>query len=247
MDLTLFYLLLAVFLVSLVSFVGVLVLSWRKALLQKFIGFFVAFSAGTLLAAAFLELIPESYVALGNFNFVLVGIAFFFITEALIHWHHGHDEVCEDCIHPVAYLNIIGDGFHNFIDGLIISASFLTSIPLGIATTIAIVFHEIPQEIGDFAVLIKSGMKKSRAVFFNFISALASVAGGILGYFFLRSFESFTPYALAISAGGLIYIATADLFPELHKERRFTRILFQIISVLIGIILIALLGNFFPG
>ena len=237
----LLYILLALSTVSLISLIGIVTISLNKKFLNKILIFLVAFSAGSLLATAFFDLIPESYESLGNVSFVLGGIIFFFFIEAFIHWHHPHTTECTKCIKPVAYLNIIGDGFHNFLDGIIIAASFLISIPTGLATTTAIILHEIPQEIGDFAVLIHSGLDKTKAILFNFLSALFSILGGLLSYFFLSSFENLLAPVIAIAAGGFIYIATTDLFPELHKEKDKKKLLIQAFALLLGVLLISLI------
>jgi len=241
----LIYIIIAVFLISLISLIGVLTLFFQKKIINKLLIIFVAFAAGSLLGVAFFDLIPESFEKLGNLNFVLIGIILFFLTEAFIHWHHHHEgKECKTCLHPYVYLNLIGDGLHNFLDGVIIAASFLINIPTGIATSIAIVFHEIPQELGDFAVLVHGGLRKSKAILFNFLSALFAVLGGILGYVFLSKIENFIPYIVALAAGGFIYIATSDLFPELHKERDYRKIITQILALILGILVIVFLFSF---
>ncbi len=234
----LFYLLMALIVVSLISLVGSLTISLNKKFLNKILVFLVAFSAGSLLATAFFDLIPESYEALNSISFVLYGIILFFFIEAFIHWHHPHIIGCSDCVQPVVYLNLIGDGFHNFLDGIIIAASFLISLPTGIAATIAIILHEIPQEIGDFAVLVHSGLSRGKAILFNFLTALFSIIGGLISYFYLSSFENLIPYVIAIAAGGFIYIATTDLFPELHKEKDKRKLTLQFLALILGVFLI---------
>jgi len=232
---TLEYILAAVIAVSLISFAGVFTLSLKKELLDKILFILVSFATGTLLGAAFLDLIPEAieYEAANVMLFPLLGIVSFFIIEKFIFWHHHHTGEKE--VHSFTYLNLIGDGFHNFIDGIVIAASFLHSIPLGIATTIAIIFHEIPQEIGDFSLLIHGGFSRGKALFFNFVSALAAVAGGILGFFFISSLEIALPYLLAYTAGHFIYIALTDILPELMEQKDAKISLIQLISMIIGI------------
>ena len=241
MSIELIYSLIAIILVSFISLVGVLVLSLEKNSFAKILKFIVAFSAGSLLATAFFDLIPESLYILNSLSFVLVGIILFFMLEALVHWHHHHEKDCEDCLKPVVHLNLIGDGVHNLIDGVIIAASFIASIPTGVITTIAIMLHEIPQEIGDFGILVNGGLSKRKAILFNFISSLFAILGGILSFFFISSFEWILPYIILVAAGGFIYIATADLFPELHMEENRGRIILQIIAFLLGIGLIWLI------
>ena len=242
------YILVAVVFVSLISFVGILSLSFKKSLLKRALSVFVAFAAGSLLATAFFDLIPESFEAIEgkSLTFVLIGIIGFFILEAFIHWHHSHGEECVDCLKPVVYLNLFGDSLHNFLDGVIIAASFLINVQLGIATTISIVLHEIPQEIGDFAVLIHGGLRKHKALLFNFLSALFAVIGGLLGFLFLSRLESYVPYVVALAAGGFLYIATADLFPQLHEEKNYIKIITHVTALILGIILVVLLFSLFP-
>jgi len=246
---TFLYALIAVILVSCISFIGVFTLAAKKSTLNRWISFFVAFAAGTLLATAFFDLIPESFEHLHSLSFVLGGILLFYIFEALIHWHHNHASPtnCKACVKPAAYLNLLSDGIHNFVDGIIIAASFVAGIPTGIASSLAIALHEIPQEIADFSILVKSGFSVKRALLFNFLSASFAIFGMIIGYVALEAFEQITPYAIAIAAGGFIYIATVDLFPELHKEKSRKKVFFQILAVVAGILLIAIvLGSGHP-
>tara|TARA_Y100000310_G_scaffold298060_1_gene331633 strand:+ start:1346 stop:2095 length:750 start_codon:yes stop_codon:yes gene_type:complete len=242
------YILIAVIVISLISLVGILSISFKKSLLNRVLSVFVAFAAGSLLATAFFDLIPESFELLGrqSLTFVLMGIIGFFILEAFIHWHHSHGEECENCLKPVVYLNLFGDSLHNFLDGLIIAASFLVNIQIGIASTIAISLHEIPQEIGDFAVLIHGGLSKSKALLFNFLSALFAVIGGVFGFLFLSKLQDYVPFVVALAGGGFLYIATADLFPQLHEEKNYLKIISQIIALILGILLIVLIFSFFP-
>jgi zinc and cadmium transporter len=203
----------------------------------------VAFAAGSMMGVAFLELIPESFGAIGNFHYVLFGILGFLLLESLIHWHHTHYEknCCDKCtseqIKPAAYLNLIGDALHNFIDGLIVSAGFLASTASGISITLAMALHEIPQEIGDFGILMKSGFSRKKALFSNFLSALFAVVGAIAGYFFLNHLQNLTPYVIAIAAGGFIYIAGSDLIPELHEKDSYQNVLLKIIFLILGVAL----------
>lgn len=232
------YALIAVFFVSLVSFAGIITLVAKRKLLDRWLTILVAFAAGTLLGTAFFDLIPESFEATHSLVWVLVGIVSFYVLESVIHWHHSHTmpSDCHDCVKPVAYLNVFSDGIHNLLDGVIIAASFVASVPSGIAVTIAILLHEIPQEIGDFAVLVKSGLSVKRALLFNFISSSLALLGMFLGFVFLKSFELFVPYTLGVAAGGFIYIAAADLFPELHKETDRKKTFIQTIVLVLGMV-----------
>ena len=242
--------LLSVFLVSLVSFVGILTLLIRQAVLNNILFALTAFAAGTLLGAALLDLAPEALESaegigisqLAVLIYVLVGMLVFYSIERFISWHHHHHrELKGDThkeVHAFTYLSLIGDAVHNFLDGTIIAASFLTNIPLGIAATVAIALHEIPQEISDFALLIYGGLSRRKALLFNFLSALTAVAGGLVGYLFLDKLPVPTLFLLAFAAGGFLYIATADLIPELHKETRIWRSITQFLFMVAGIVLI---------
>lgn len=240
------YGLLGVVLISLISFVGVFSLSIRDDILKRYIGYFISLAVGALLGDAFIHIIPESFESGINRQaislLIIGGILLFFVIEKFIHWHHHGEDCDEQGVHPVGKLILFTDGFHNFIDGVIIGASFLVSIPLGIATTLAVVLHEIPQEIGDFAVLIHSGFSKKKALLFNFISASAAILGTLVVFVFGSLAENFASWLVPIAAGGFIYIAVADLIPELHKTKNIKHSILQISSILIGILsMIALL------
>ncbi len=224
------------FLVSAISIIGILFLVLRKKLLDKISLMLVSFASGSLLGGAFLHLIPEALSPYDEsvFIVILVGIFVFFLLEKSL-WKHCHEKECP--VHPFAYLNLFGDGLHNFIDGLIIAASFLVSIPLGTATTLAVIFHEVPQEIGDFGILVYGGLSKNKALFYNFLTAITAIVGATFMYA-LYVFSPFIPnmaYLLAFAAGSFIYIATTDLIPELRKERNLTISIVQIILLLGGI------------
>lgn len=237
---------LSVFVVSLVSFVGILFLVLKKQLLQKLVFFLISFAAGSLLGGAFIHLLPEAIKELGvgfNFSFsVLAGILFFFVLEKFIFWRHCHIPTSKEHPHPLVFMNLIGDAFHNFIDGVIIAAGFLVSFPLGIATSLAVVLHEIPQEIGDFGVLVYGGFSKKKALFFNFLSALAAVLGAVLTLILGSRFIGVIPLVISFTAGGFIYIASSDLIPELKKENNISKSALQFLGLLLGIILMSLLS-----
>jgi zinc and cadmium transporter len=226
-----FYALISVIIISLVSLVGVFSLSLKEEILKKYINFFISLAIGALLGDAFIHIIPSLSSIL-----IIVGIILFFVIEKFIHWHHHGADKEEKQIHPVGKLVLFTDGFHNFIDGAIIGASFLVSIPVGVATTVAVILHEIPQEIGDFAVLIHSGYTKKRALWLNFISALASILGLIVVFIFGNFVENIALWFIPIAAGGFIYIAVADLIPELHKTKKIKHSLIQLCIILIGVL-----------
>lgn len=236
----LFWILLLNFLISLISFIGVLTLTMKEKTLQKMLLFLVSLATGALMGGAFLHLIPESLEKIDPFSassYVLLGFILFFFLEKLLWWRHCHFKKCP--IHTFGYLNLVGDGIHNFTDGLIVAASFLSNFSLGIATSLAVALHEIPQEIGDFGVLVYAGFKRKKALLLNFICALAAILGGLFGYL-LRSFF-FHALLLPFAAGGFIYIAASDLIPEIRKERELKPSLLMFFTFLLGITLMAIL------
>lgn len=233
----------AIILVSLISLLGIVFLLTKRKL-SGILTFIVAFAAGTMLSTSFFHLIPESYEMINTLWPVLAGIILFFIIESIIHWHHSHELKCKECenhINPMAYLNLIGDGIHNFLDGLILAASFLVDFKTGIIVTASIVIHEIPQEIGDFAILLHSGLSKTKALLLNFASAIVAILGGIVGYFFFTNLSSTIPYIIGIAAGGFIYIAGVDIFPELHQEKNRIKRIIQTIALIVGILIMWIL------
>jgi zinc and cadmium transporter len=234
--------------VCLISLVGVFTLALKEKLLQKILFCLIAFSAGALIGGAFLHLLPEALEKAQSsavFYNLILGIILFFLMERYFHWRHCHEGACD--IHAFTYLNLFGDGIHNFIDGMVIAASFLISVKLGVVTTLAIIFHEIPQELGDFGVLVYGGFSKEKALFFNFISALAAMAGALAGYFIAGIMQGFSVFILPLTAGGFIYIATSDLIPEIHKERDLRRANLAFAVFLAGIIFMALAKIFLRG
>jgi zinc and cadmium transporter len=207
------------FFISLISFIGIFTLALKDKLLDKIVLLLVSLSAGALMGGAFLHLLPESVElseGLDVFLFVLVGFALFFLIEKVLHWRHCDKGECK--VHTFTYMNLIGDSIHNFIDGLIMATSFVISIPLGMTTTMAIALHEIPQEIGDFGVLIYGGFTKKKALVLNFLTALTAVFGGLIGFFISNKVENVKLFILPFAAGGFLYIAASDLIPEIRKE-----------------------------
>ncbi|MBU0548233.1 MAG: ZIP family metal transporter [Candidatus Omnitrophica bacterium] len=245
----LFWILASTTLVSLISLVGIFTLSIKGNLLHKILFCLIGFSAGALIGGAFLHILPECLESNKSntvFSYLILGIIIFFLMERYLHWRHCHEEsACK--IHAFTYLNLIGDGFHNFIDGMVIAASFMVSLKLGLVTTLAIILHEIPQELGDFAILVYGGFTKKKALLFNFASALMAIVGAVTGYFITDLVRNFTNFILPFTAGGFIYIATSDLIPELHKENDLKRSTAAFLAFLLGIILMALAKNFLPG
>lgn len=237
------YSLVSVIAVGLVSLVGVFVLSLEEKFLKKYIFFFISLAVGALMGDAFIHLIPESievFQAPGVVGIlVIAGIIGFLILEKYIHWHHHGED--ESKPHAVGKLVLFSDGVHNVTDGVAIGVSFLISVPLGIATTIAVILHEIPQEIGDFSVLLHSGYTRSRALWFNFLSALTAILGLFIAWILGQAGQGFMAWILPVTAGGFIYIAIADLIPELHKTKELKHSFLQIIGLLIGVLAMFLL------
>lgn len=234
------YAIASVLVVSLVSLIGIFTLAIKEKRLRRIIIYLVSLSAGALLGGAFIHLIPEGIEAYDSsiffFMLILAGMLLFFILEKAIIWHHCHDEGCE-AHHPktAGPMIMIGDGLHNLIDGMIIGGSFLVSVPLGMTTTIAMIIHEIPQEIGDFGVLIHGGYSKRKALFLNFMSGLVALAGTIIALAIGSSSEAFMKMIIPFAAGGFIYIAASDLIPELHKVYKVSTSIWQIILFIMGI------------
>lgn len=234
------YSILSVSLVSVIALIGIITLSIKSNLLKKIIMYLVSFSAGALLGDVFIHLLPEVTTDFGFTTkvsiLILAGFLASFFLEKIIHWNHCHKPTSKKHIHPVAYLNLIGDAFHNLIDGVTIATSYLISIPVGIATTIAVIFHEIPQEIGDFGILIHGGFSKAKALMLNFLTALTAVLGAILALVIGNYINNLTLYLIPIASGNLIYIAASDLIPELHKEINIKKSIIQSTFFILGIL-----------
>ncbi len=239
---------LATIVVSLISLLGIL-LFFKKNIQLKAL---ISLAAGVLLAVAFFDLLPESleqdiYDTHLILTIVLGSILFFFLVERIFHWHHchcdEHDNKCSESKKNIAALNLIGDGIHNFIDGALIASAFMLDFSTGVIVTLAVIFHEIPQEISDFGILLYSGMSKLKALMYNVITAFIAVLGALLFYYFGTSFENIIPLMLAFAAGNFIYLATADLMPELHHESKRKEIVIHSIWLLIGVVLMYYIGQ----
>jgi len=236
------YIFISVILVSLISFIGILTISLNAKKFNKSLLFLVSFATGALLGDTFIHIMPKIYKTtnLNTSIYVLSGIGIFFILEKFIHWQHCHRNIMgEKHIHPFAYINLIGDGLHNLIDGLVIGASYIISIPLGIATTSAVILHEIPQEIGDLEILLHGGFSKTKALFLNFLTAITAIIGASTTLLLNGFIENIEIVLTAIAAGGFIYIAGSDLIPELHKETNIKKSFIQLVSFILGIALMA--------
>jgi len=239
----LFSIIVATIIVSLVSFVGILITNKQ---IDKFLHYLISFAAATLISVVFFDLIPDAFESfssseiISSLVYVVGGIVLFFLIETFLHWHHCGEEGCNEKHHsqhahtkPAGTLILGGDFFHNFFDGVLIAGAFLLNYTTGIFVTLSVLIHEIPHEVGNYAVLIHSGFKKKRALLLNFYSALAAVFGGILGYFVLESLKSILPYVILVSAGGLLYIALSDIVPSMHEHLREHKTGFIEVSIFI--------------
>lgn len=210
--------LLASLLESVISFTGGFLVIFRESFAKIFAHRVLGFAVGALIGVSLFDLLPEASAVIGEraFHYAAGGIVLFFVLERFLFWYHRHDGRSD--IRTFNYLILIGDAVHNFIDGVIISLSFLVSMPLGVATTMAVMLHEIPQEIADFGVLIAGGYSRIKALWFNFLISLTTILGALSAYFLGSRVESVLPYASAIIAGNFLYIALTDLMPEVQEQ-----------------------------
>jgi zinc and cadmium transporter len=239
--------------VSLISVLVAIPFFFRKNISKGLLLFLLSGSVGVLMATVFLDLIPETYAngfSLIGAIIILAGFLTMFILEKIIHWHHSQRLEDKDHGHTHAYslapINLIGDGLHNFIDGLVIAGAYIVDFHVGITATIAIIFHEIPQEIADFGVLVYSGLSKMKALFFNLLSGLTEVAGTILGLILAGQSESFSSWIIPFAAGNFIYIAASNILPELHRESKAKESLLHIFAIILGIVVVVLLEVYGP-
>ena len=204
----------------------------------RLIPWLVSYAVGALLGASMLEILPKALEQLAPpqvFATLLVGILLFFVLEKLVLWRHCHTHDCE--VHDGAVLPVVvGDAFHNFVDGAVIAAAAMTSLPLGITTAVAVTAHEIPQEVGDFAILLHAGYSRGKALMLNVLSALANVAGAMAAFFAFDRLPALLPYFLALSAASFLYVAMADLIPGLHRGRTDASSLRQILLIAAGVL-----------
>lgn len=241
--------------VSLIAVIAIIPYLFKKKMTSKQLVVILSLSVGTLLGSVFIHFLPEmaehGYSLTVGLS-VLVGFLAFFILERFIHWHHNHEEItgAENKAHSHAYhlapLNILGDGVHNFLDGMVIAGSYLVSIPLGIVATISIIFHEVPQEIADFGVLLYTGMSKKKAVFFNVLSAITAIIGGIVGVLLAGNTEGFSTFIIPFAAGSFIYIAASNLVPEIHRHCKTWESILHVLAIIAGIGIMVALAVFVP-
>lgn len=234
-------------LISLISLAGVVTFFIKDKILNKIAFYLVAFSAGALIGGAFFHLLPEVTEidnSLYIYGYLVLGIILFFILERFLKWHHCHEEgECD--VHTFTYMSLVGDGLHNFLDGLVIASAFTISTHLGIVTTVAVAAHELPQEIGDFGILIHGGFSKLRALMWNFISSVTAIAGGLIGYFLVGNTENVSLFLLPFAAGGFIYIAMSDLIPEIHKEESLQKSTISFLIFFAGLAFMLIVKIFF--
>ncbi len=245
MAITYIYAFASVIIISLVSFIGIATLSLKEDRIKKYVFFMVSLAVGALLGDAFIHLIPEAFEQASN-GFVISlliigGMLLFFLLEKFFHWHHHGADDGHAHVHHSGKMVLVSDGLHNFIDGLVLASSYMVSVELGIATTIAIILHEIPQEIGDFGVLIHAGYARGKALLLNFVSALSAVLGVVVAFILGSAAQSASLWFLPIAAGGFIYIAAADLIPELHQAKGTKQTILQFIAVCVGVAAMAAL------
>lgn len=233
----------SVTIVSLVSLVGAMIIAVHDRTSEdeeysSFMHFLIALAVGALLGDTMIHLLPEAFADAGQLASLYVGGGFivFFVLEKFLHWRHHHQQQVENRIEPVGVMNLFGDGLHNFIDGALIAASYLISFPIGLATTIAVVLHEIPQELGDYAILRSAGFSKRMAIFSNFLSALLAVVGAVAVLLATIDVAATAPLILAFTAGGFIYIVLI-LLRKLGEEITHSRIVSHIIAIMLGILL----------
>ena len=222
-------------------------LLFKDSMREQLIPHFVSFAIGALLGAAFLALLPHAVEGVKDFHqlglTVLIGIFGFFLLEKMVIWRHCHEHHCEahgehDVKKTSGMVVLIGDGLHNFVDGVLIASAFLTDFHLGVVTSLAVAAHEIPQEVGDFAVLLHSGFTRSKAFIFNILASLTTIVGAVIAYFSLEDATQVLPFILAIAASSFIYIAVADLIPGLHKRVRARETVQQVMLIFAGVIVI---------
>ena len=240
------YTILSVLLVSFVSLAGLVTLSMSRKLLDRIMTYLVSFATGSLFGGALIHLLPEAYASASNPLHVSLwtigGLATFFVMEKFFRWRHCHHPTTDEHVHPVVPMNIFGDGMHNFIDGVLIAISYSASIPLGISTTVAVLFHEIPQEISDYSILINGGLSMKKALLVNLMTASLALVGAMFALQMGKSITGFTDALVPITAGGFLYIAGSDLIPELHHNTDAKKSIIQLLMLIAGVTVMTILA-----
>jgi zinc and cadmium transporter len=236
-------------LVSLLSFVGVVFLALKERVMTRSLLFMVSFATGAILGDIFLHLLPEAFEGADNFRAVTIwifaGLMLFFVVEKFIQWRHCHIPTSKEHPHSFAVMNLVGDAIHNLLDGVIIAGAYLASIPAGIATTVAVLLHEIPQEIGDFGVLVHGGFSKTKALLYNFLSALTAILGALLTLIFASRLDTVHGLIIPIAIGALLYIGSSDMMPELRRDTNIKRGFVQLTGIALGVLV--MVGLLFFG
>ncbi len=246
-----------VFGISIASLIGGILLLYKASWAKFLSKYLISFAIGALFGAVFLDILPEAIDEIGTQTalvYSLFGVFMFYLLEKTLIWYHHHSyefihhtkHPPEEKVHPVGYLITFGDAIHNFLDGVIIAASFLISFKLGITTSLAVLFHELPQEIGDFSVMLHAKFSRLKTFSYNLLAQLTAVLGAVLGFFYLPLFDNLQAILLSLAAGGFIYIASTDLLPETHREKDFGKSLLQIILLVLGVFVIWYTGRIFP-
>lgn len=253
------YPIISVLIVSLISVIVAIPLYAKKKISEKFLIFLLSVSVGVLLSTVFMDFLPEvmghqheaEHESLLVPLTILAGFLVMFVLEKFVHYHHNKKCENHNCGHSHAYnlapVNLIGDAIHNFIDGLVIAGAYAVNVGVGISATISIIFHEIPQEIADFGVLLYSGMHKKRALLFNFLSALVSVLGVGVGIFLVGRVEGFVDFVIPFAAGNFLYIAATNLMPQLHRHCKIKDTMLHLFAIIIGIGIVLLVTLYGPG
>jgi len=244
----------ATFVISLLSLIGIFTVSLAQETLHKILSVLVAYSAGTILGASLFDLLPEAVELVDEhlvYPIIAAGLGVFLFLERILYWYHGHghthelEESYEGVTKEFAYLNLIGDFIHNFIDGMIIAAAFINSFTVGLAAAIAVAFHELPQEMGDYGILVYAGVDRKRALLYNFGAALSVVFGGIFGSFFIGAVENLAGNMIAFSAGAFLFLSASELIPEMWEDKNRKTALIQMVILFLGMLTIYALGLFF--
>lgn len=246
-----------VFVISLLGITGGVLLIYREKWAKLISKYLITFAIGSLFGVAFLNLLPEAISGINVESaliYTLVGILVFYLLEKTLLWYHHHSiehvwhgkHTAEEKAHPVGYLITFGDALHNFIDGLVIAAGFLVDIRLGITTSLAVLFHELPQEIGEFAILLHAKFTRAKIILYSLAAQMTAVVGVFIGFFYLPLFENLSTILLAVAAGGFIYIASTDLLPETHREKTLSKSLIQVALLILGVLSIWYIGQIFP-
>ncbi|MBT3720541.1 ZIP family metal transporter [archaeon] len=248
------YALISVVIVSIISVIAAIPLFYKKKVSQKLLLFLLSISVGVLLSTVFMTLLPEAMeegYSLGIAINILFGFLVMFVLEKFVHWHHSTKHEHDDCGHGHAYnlapVNLIGDAIHNFIDGLVIAGSFAVDVTVGITTSISIIFHELPQEIADFGVLLYSGYSKKKAMLFNFISATTAILGTVVGILLADTAFHFEKFILPFAAGTFLYISATNLLPQLHRHCKLKETFQHMLAIILGILIVLLLTIYGPA